>query len=246
MELACGFQGSVGAFMRFISDVKPLTRIVMDSFYGKEQWHHALQQHAQLKYHNGLALDEWVAVKVVVNGWRETNPNITSMWWSMQDAVLEAVETPGTKVVICDGKLSYLVTDGFLWTRLPSGKLLAYAQPRIVEKKDDWLVDEDGNAVPADEMGADEIAMRVASGCVLQDGKRRLQVAYSGKNQKTNQWGRQYLYGGVLCNNAVQGTARELLRFAMGNVERAGHPIVTALSTTRLVSRGCASTWRMG
>jgi DNA polymerase len=39
-------------------------------------------------------------------------------------------------------------------------------------------------------------------------------------------WGRQALYGGLLCNNDVQGTARELLRFAMGNVEDAGYPVV--------------------
>ena len=124
------------------------------------------------------------------------------------------------------GKVRYLVTDGALWARLPSGKLLAYQQPRLVDKKDDWLVDEDGGAVPAGEMAEDEIALRVAGGATLEVGQRRTQVCYQGKSQKTGAWGRQYLYGGLLCNNDCQSTARELLRYAMGSVESAGNPIV--------------------
>ena len=222
----CGYQGSVGAYLRFVNDVSPIVRTVKDVAYGNEAWLKAAAQHDQLPFHNGLAREDWVAIKVVVNAWRDAHPATTQTWWSRQDGVLEAVEFPGTTVSVMEGKVRYLVTDGFLWARLPSGKLLAYSSPRLVEKKDDWLIDEEGNAVPAGEMAEDEIAMRVAAGATLEVGKRRHQVCYQGKNQKTGQWGRQYLYGGSLCNNDVQGTARELLRFAMGSVESAGFPIV--------------------
>lgn len=225
-ELSAGYQGSVGAWLRFSPDTTVVTRVIREKFEGTEQWRKAAEQHARAQFHNGLAPDNWTSVKLIINSWRESNGRIVQSWWDRQDAAIEAVECPGTKVAVCGGRVAYLVTDGFLWTRLPSGKLLAYAQPRLVDKRDDWLIDEEGNAHPAGEMEADEIELRVAAGWTLQEGRRRVQVAYSGKNQKTGQWGRQHLYGGSQCNNDVQGTARELLRFAMGNVERAGYPLV--------------------
>lgn len=236
-ELACGFGGSVGAFLRFISDPTPLVSAVLDTKHGSEDWHRAADQYARLKFHNGLSAEQWVAIKVVVNGWRDANPRIVQSWWDLADCAIEAVENPNTKVggttgrdgvyrPLCGGMISYMVTDGFLWCKLPSGKLLAYANARLVEKKDDWLVDAEGNAVPADEMDADEIALRIAAGCVLQEGRARTAVCYDGKNQKTGKWSRQYLYGGSQNNNCVQSTARELLCHAMPKVEGAGYPIV--------------------
>ena len=61
-------------------------------------------------------------------------------------------------------------------------------------------------------MAADEIELRIANGATLREGQKRLQVIYDGRNQKTNSWGPHAVYGGSLCNNDVQGLARELLR----------------------------------
>jgi DNA polymerase len=225
-ELACGYQGSVGAWLRFDPDPKAVTKTIMSEFYGTEAWRKAADQHDRASHHLSLTADQWISVKIVINGWRDANSRIVQSWWNRQDAVIAAVEQPGTKTSACGGKVRYLVAEGFLWAQLPSGKLLAYSRPRLREKKDDWLIDDAGNAYPADEFTADEIALRIAAGAVLREGQSRLQVVYDGKNQKTNAWGGQTLYGGVECNNDVQGTARELLRFAMGSVERAGYPIV--------------------
>lgn len=42
-------------------------------------------------------------------------------------------------------------------------------------------------------------------------------------------WQKLDLYGGVLCNHVVQGTARDLLVEAMFKVEAAGYPVVLTI-----------------
>lgn len=225
-ELACGYGGSIGAWLRF--DPKPniVTRVVSEQFRGTDAWRKAEEQYDRARYHHELESDQWISIKVVVNGWREANSKIVQSWWALADAAIEAVDMPGVVVPVLDGKVSYLMTDGFLWCRLPSGKLLAYAKPRLVESREEWLVDEEGNSFPADELTADEIELRVAAGMKLESGRLRTQVQFEGKNARTGAWGKQRLYGGLQTNNVVQGTARELLRFAMMNVEAAGYPLI--------------------
>ncbi len=225
-ELSCGYQGAIGAYLRFSPRVDGIAKTIKARFYGTESWRKAEDQYASANNRYKLSADEWISVKIVVNAWRESNPRIVQSWWDRQDAAVAAVDAPGARQDVCDGKISYLAAEGFLWCRLPSGKLLAYCRPRLVETREDFLVDADGEMFPADEFTADEIAARVAGGATLKEGRRRTQVQFDGTNQKTRQWGPQRLYGGLQCNNDVQGTARELLRFAMHNVEAAGYEIV--------------------
>jgi DNA polymerase len=225
-ELACGYQGSIGAWLRFDPQPTTVTRVVSEQFRDTDAWRKATEQYDRALQHQGLEPAQWIAIKVVVNLWREKNAKIVQSWWDAQDAAIAAVDAPGEIVPVLDGKIHYLVTDGFLWCKLPSGKLLAYASPRLVETRDEYLVDADGEVFPIEEFTVDEIAALVASGAKREGGRTRTQVAFDGKNQRTNVWGRQYLYGGLQCNNYTQATARELLRFAMHNVENAGYPIV--------------------
>lgn len=226
-ELACGYQGSVGAWLRFDPDPKAVTRIVREHMFGTDAWREAEAQYDRAVHHLGLAPDEWIAVKVVINGWRAASSNICASWWALQDAAIEAVSMPGFVVPCLGGKVRYLVEDGFLWCRLPSGKLLAYSSPRLVETRDEWLIDGEGNVFSAEELSPEQFgAKRAEPGVTLEAGRTRTQVQFRGKNQKTGAWGPQRLYGGMQCNNVVQGFARELLRFAMHNVERANYPIV--------------------
>lgn len=225
-ELALGFQGSIGAWLRFDPNPIVVTRVISEQFRGTDTWRKAEAQYDAAHTHFGLEADQWISIKVVVNSWREANGSIVQSWWDLQDAAIAAVDSPSEVVPVLDGKVQYLASDGFLWCRLPSGKLLAYASPRLVETKEKWLVDADGESFPAEEFTADEIAARVALGAKIQSGRTRTQVQFEGKNQKTGVWGKQRLYGGLQCNNVIQGTARELLRFAMHNVEVAGYPIM--------------------
>ena len=79
--------------------------------------------------------------------------------------------------------------------RLPSGRVLWYARPRIALKEMSW-------------------------------GEQKAVVAFDGVDSKTRKWGQQYLYGGLLAENATQATARDLLVNGMFAVESAGYPIV--------------------
>lgn len=64
----------------------------------------------------------------LVKAWRAASPGITQFWWDVGDAAFETVtsglpqETHG---------LLFKMAHGFLFIRLPSGRLLAYAKPRI-------------------------------------------------------------------------------------------------------------------
>ena len=73
----------------------------------------------------GLAEEE---LQPLVTTWRETNPNIINLWWSVDRAVKDCVklrditETHGIK---------FIYKSGFLFIQLPSGRRLAYVKPQI-------------------------------------------------------------------------------------------------------------------
>ena len=71
-------------------------------------------------------------LKPLVDAWRESNPNITRLWWDVDHAVKEAVDlktTSGTH------GLQFVYESGFLFICLPSGRRLAYVKPRIGENR---------------------------------------------------------------------------------------------------------------
>lgn len=64
----------------------------------------------------------------LVNMWRNSNPNIVSFWWQIDNAVKTAIQLHTTEKVGC---LAFTVKNGMLFITLPSGRKLAYVQPRI-------------------------------------------------------------------------------------------------------------------
>jgi len=77
----------------------------------------------------GLTEDE---LPPLVDAWRQSNPNITKLWWDVDCAATEAVrykrksETHG---------IHFDYRSGMLFITLPSGRHLAYVKPRIGENK---------------------------------------------------------------------------------------------------------------
>lgn len=77
----------------------------------------------------GLTEDE---LPPLVDAWRQSNPNITKLWWDVDRAATEAVrykrksETHG---------IHFDYRSGMLFITLPSGRHLAYVKPRIGENK---------------------------------------------------------------------------------------------------------------
>jgi DNA polymerase len=100
-------------------------------------------------------------------------------------------------------RVAYTVSHGFLWCRLPSGRVIAYAKPRLVWS-DKELKDENGDTY------------------VL----TRRSVEYMGVDSLTKKWSVQSLYGGMQMNHVVQGTARDRMVEAMFAVEDVNLPIV--------------------
>lgn len=67
--------------------------------------------------------------KEIVDAYRAEYNLVASMWWRSADAILDAVRNPG--VVVDVGQFVRIsVMRGFLWMKLPSGRLICWYQPR--------------------------------------------------------------------------------------------------------------------
>jgi DNA polymerase len=167
IELACGYQGWVGAFQTF----------------------------AKLY---GLKMPDEEAAQLA-GAWRDAHPRTKAFWFALNDAALAAVANPGRKYSA--GAITYLRQDGWLWCRLPSGRVLAYANPSIArnDRGEDavhyWGVPNPAKPIP-------------------QDGV------------STRRWARLSAYGGLLAENVTQAMCRDLLAEAMLRLDAAGYPVV--------------------
>jgi len=207
-ELALGYQGAVGAYLTMGATygVNPfdLSKPVFDAT-PSDQW-----DRTEWRYHQkgtnkyGLFAREWTALQVLVDNWRAANAQVVQSWWDYQDAAIEAVAAPGNVVYCGGGRVSYYSDQRCLWCILPSGRMLCYSNPEVVEE-----------LVPYTDKTTGEERTRV-----------RRKVTYWGVDSLTKRWKKQSLYGGHQCENIVQAVAADLLIFAMFNVEAAGYPVV--------------------
>lgn len=85
------------------------------------------------KYGIHLELD---FAKHVVDIYRGKFWRIKQMWWDQEAAAIEAVKRSGT-TIRC-GRVFWRVIDGFLHCKLPSGRLLGYADPVVVKRPTPW------------------------------------------------------------------------------------------------------------
>jgi DNA polymerase bacteriophage-type len=63
------------------------------------------------------------------NEWRATHPKIKRFWYDVDRAAWTAVHERG-RVITC-GRVAFKCSGAFLFLKLPSGRKLAYPQPRI-------------------------------------------------------------------------------------------------------------------
>lgn len=64
----------------------------------------------------------------LVDGWRAASPNIVKFWWDVEKAVRMAIADKPSKLQY---GLSFEKQDGILFIGLPSGRKLAYVNPRL-------------------------------------------------------------------------------------------------------------------
>jgi DNA polymerase len=203
-ELGLGFAGGVMAFkamadiygVRMEKAYEPL-RLNTDP----ETFERAIESYERWK-EDGLfgttvlVREAWIASEVTKVLWRQKHPAICALWDGLEDAVKEAVRSPGT--IATYGRISYVVRRGFLWARLPSGRCLAYGAPRIEDTLTPW---------GAKTKGVSVVGMKTIKG-----GQAK--------------WMRYPLNKSVIVENKVQAVARDLLVAGMFNLEEAGYPLV--------------------
>ena len=202
-ELALGYQGSIGAYINMAANygIKPeeIAELVLKNCtqddYDKAAW--AYKQPGA--NHFDLDREVWIGLKIVVNLWRASplNADVAQFWWDLQDAALEAVTNPGRVVHVGKtGRIAYVVSNGFMWCQLPTGKCLAYCNPRV-RTKTTTRVREDGSEY-------EQVSRS---------------VEYDGWDGEKKKWGTIHLYGGLQANHVTQGTAAEIMKRGMKNLE---------------------------
>ena len=68
----------------------------------------------------------------LVNVWRQSNPNITKLWWNVDRAAKTCVKQ--RKATQTHG-INFIYQSGMMFIVLPSGRKLAYVKPRMGENK---------------------------------------------------------------------------------------------------------------
>ena len=123
-------------------------------------------------------------------------------FYGLEGMAISAVLNPGTEfpVLRLDGTptgISYLQRGDVLYCRLLSGRAIPYHRPRLVQSAEEW---------------------------------RGLSLSFETNNTNPKNgaigWIRMNTYGGRLCENVVQATARDIQMNAIHQLECSGYPIV--------------------
>lgn len=140
-ELALGYQGGHGAFISMAknygvkpADITPAVKAVADAS-GMDTWEFVSQKY-EADNRFDLPLDEWVALRIVVDAWRGVHPNVVEFWNRLDAAAAAAVREPGKMFPV--GVISFACAANILWCKLPSGRLLSYVDAKIREVETPW------------------------------------------------------------------------------------------------------------
>lgn len=231
-ELALGYQGGVSAFVSMARgyNVKldPLFAPIWERT-DEERREKAERRYAKELKRGGsktdaLSREAWLACEIIKVGWRTSNPAIVRWWSTLEAAAREAVREPGTRVDA--GPVAYLVANGFLWCRLPSGRCLAYGAPKLKDQV--WAREKlaDDSWADAEVMDRDVAERRALRGEVKIDGNSSPKVTALGVNSVTKKFERFALYGGLAAENVTQAVARDLLANGIRKAEAAGYPVI--------------------
>jgi len=160
--------------------------------------------------------DTWTddQVKELIMQWRDASPLIVEAWggqtrgkpwkpssyelFGLEGAAIAAIQNPGKRYTY--RLISYEVVSDVLYAILPSGRRLSYHSPRLRshKRKPDW--------------------------------PSQLEITFMTWNNNPKMgplgWVRMKTFGGRLFENVVQAVARDIMAYAVVNLEKAGYPVV--------------------
>ncbi len=138
-ELALGFQGGASALLAMAKlysvDIAAAHEPVWESTT-PENREDALKAWQERGKRSGAAERAWVTSEAIKLAWRDDNPDTVTYWTLVERAAITAVENPGE--IIEAGALRYRKAGSWLLCRLPSGRCIAYAYPKIVDRQLPW------------------------------------------------------------------------------------------------------------
>lgn len=142
----------------------------------------------------GLTEDELGDIR---NAWRAANPEICALWYAAERCFSDAASGLHTQthMAVAGGavRLEFSKASGMLFISLPSGRRLAYARPRIIDRDEPGTFDSAGV------------------------------LTFWGVNQKTRKWEPLTTWGGKLIENIAQAIARDCLAEAMLRLDARGY-----------------------
>ena len=151
-----------------------------------------------------LGIDDAMADRLKA-GWRAAHPRVVRTWYALERAAIAAVRAPGTphRAGAPGRHVTYLCRDGFLRCRLPSGRVLYYPDPKIL----------------------DDTMLTYKSAPSAND-KTKGKIVADPDAPNTTSWARVATYGGSLLENVVQAFCADFLRHLIVSAEAAGWPVV--------------------
>jgi DNA polymerase len=159
----------------------------------------------------GIKLPEDDA-QAIVDAYRDANPWAKPFWYGLARAAQNAFVNPGE--VFSQGRLSFMYSyPDWLWMRLPSGRCIAYPQPR-------WELDQ----APWEDEPTEKLTV----------------LWGSGKRKAGQPWPRRALSHIILAENATQGAAADLMREAIVRAYDAELPVLFSVHDELVVEGRCA------
>jgi len=233
-ELAFSFGGGVMAFVMFARafgvKLDPLFEPIWAAADEERQAKAAKRYDSVLKRGKEgttvLSRNAWLACELTKVGWRAQNPATQAAWHALEDAAREAIRNPGTAVSAMHDRATYLVRMGYLWLRLPSDGCLCYPSPRLRDQVWAKVKLDDGTWSDPEVMDREQAESMERQNKVLIQGNTSPSISSLGVDSTTKKWVRSHLYGGLLFENWVQATARDLLVNGMRLARDAGYPII--------------------
>lgn len=231
-ELALGFGGGVPAFYsmsrNYNVDLDPLFDPVWETASEERREKASRRYENELKRKRSqtheMSRNAWIACDLIKVGWRSTNPAIAAGWRLREEAIREAIRNPGTVTTAL--VFSYIVSNGFLWCRLPSGRCLAYAAPKLRDQVWAKIKLDDGSFSDAEVMDRELAEKMALAGKAEIQGPTSPSISALGLDKSGKRMQREHLHGGVFAENDTQAVARDVLVHGMFEAEAAGYPII--------------------